>query len=492
MNNPTNTPEQGIFSVADVRAVDSAAIAGGISGIELMTRAAQFAVEIALSEYPKARCWQVLCGAGNNAGDGYLLAKLASEQGIDVSVRYVVSPDTLRGDARTAWQAAVGQGVPIAEYDGSLFAGAGLLIDALLGSGLDRKVSGRYAEVVSAINEHGAPCLALDIPTGLNGDSGNVMGVAVEAATTVTFVGRTTGLYWAAGPDHCGDVRFSSLGIPNKYYPQPRLRLADSHAIRAALPPRKQQAHKGDHGHVLIVGGGKGMPGAARLAGEAALRSGAGRVSVATHAGNTAAIVSQRPELMCHEITASDLAPLFDAATVIAVGPGLGTNAWAQAVFTAARATTKPQVLDADALNLLALAADRNEQRVLTPHPGEAARLLNCSASEVQADRLATLHALQERYAGTVILKGCGSLVSSGDGVPWLCPAGNPGMATAGMGDVLTGIVAGIMAQGATPDTAAVVATVVHALAGDSAAVRGQRGLLASDLLHELRPCLNP
>lgn len=492
MNNLTCTPEQGIFSVAAVRAVDSAAIADGISGYELMTRAARFAVQIARTEYPGAQCWQVLCGAGNNAGDGYLLARLASEQGIDVSVRYVVSPDTLRGDARNAWQAALEQGVSIAEYDGSLNADAGLLIDALLGSGLDRNVGGRFADAVNAINQHRAPCLALDIPTGLNGDSGDVMGVAVEAATTVCFVARKTGLYFLSGPDHCGDIRFSSLGIPHKHYPQPRIRHADEAAIRSALPLRHRQAHKGDYGHVLLVAGGKGMPGAARLAGEAALRTGAGRVSVATHPGNTAAIVSQRPELMCHEIAAADLAPLLNAATVIAVGPGLGTVAWSRAVFEAARAGSKPQVLDADALNLLASAADRNEQRVLTPHPGEAARLLNCSTAEVQADRCAALQALRERYAGTIILKGCASLISSGDGVPWLCPAGNPGMATAGMGDVLTGIVAGIMAQGATPDTAAVVATVVHALAGDSAARRGQRGLLASDLLHELRPWLNP
>ncbi|MCB1844545.1 MAG: NAD(P)H-hydrate epimerase, partial [Halioglobus sp.] len=331
-NNPSNRSANGIFSAAEVRAIDRAAIDAGIAGIELMSRAARFALDTALSEFPLAQRWQIVCGAGNNAGDGYLLAKLASHSGIDVSVAYLTEPDTLNGDARRAWQAAVLQGVPIVPFNGALRGDATLLVDAILGSGLTRAVEGRFAEAVRAINAHNAPCLALDIPTGLHGDSGKVLGVAVRAGITVCFVGRKNGLYFHDGPEECGRVRFSSLGIPPRYYPSPALRLADESLIRAALPVRKRQTNKGDYGHVLVIGGGQGMPGAVRLAGEAALRSGAGRVSIATCPQNSASVAGSRPELMCHEITrAKELAPLLDAATVVATGPGLGTGDWARA-----------------------------------------------------------------------------------------------------------------------------------------------------------------
>jgi NAD(P)H-hydrate epimerase len=241
-----------------------------------------------------------------------------------------------------------------------------------------------------------------------------------------------------------------------------------------------------------VIGGGPGMPGAARLAGEAALRAGAGLVTLAVHPDNTAA-VGARPECMCLGVRSpGDLAGALARATVVAVGPGLGQGAWAQGVYAAALASDKPLVVDADALNLLAAAPRVHDRWILTPHPGEAARLLGTDSASVQADRLAAARALRERLGGTIVLKGAGSIVLGESGVAQLCDRGNPGMAGGGMGDVLTGIVAGVLAQCRDPELAAVAGVFAHAQAGDLAARRGERGLLASDVLEQVRACVNP
>jgi NAD(P)H-hydrate epimerase len=234
------------------------------------------------------------------------------------------------------------------------------------------------------------------------------------------------------------------------------------------------------------------MPGAARLAAEAALRCGAGRVSVATHPDNTAVIPASRPELMCHGVNAKSLAGLLARASVVAIGPGLGSDDWSREVYAVACKVKVPLVVDADGLNLLAATPDKNSQRILTPHPGEAGRLLGSSAQSVQRDRRAALAELQKKFGGCVVLKGHRTLVSNRKGPPLMCIAGNPGMATAGMGDVLTGVVAAMLAQGLPLETAAAVAVEVHASAADAAATFGERGLLASDVLEELRPWVNP
>jgi NAD(P)H-hydrate epimerase len=258
------------------------------------------------------------------------------------------------------------------------------------------------------------------------------------------------------------------------------------------LPRRRRTAHKGDFGHVLVIGGGRGMPGAARLAGEAALRAGAGLVTLAVHPDN-AGIVATRPELMCVATrSAAELAAVFARATVVAVGPGLGQDDWARGLFDAAIASGRPLVVDADALNLLAAEPRALEHWVLTPHPGEAGRLLGTGSADVQADRLQAAHALQSRYGGVVVLKGAGSIVRDAADVPAICDRGNPGMAAGGMGDVLTGVIAGVAAQCADLGRAARAGVLVHAQAGDLAARRGERGMTASDVLEQVRPCVNP
>ncbi len=484
-----------IYSVAAVRETDRTTIEDhGVPGYTLMTRAGEAAVREAVAAFPDARRWQVICGAGNNGGDGYVVARLAALEGIAVSVLTLVDPDKLTGDAATAYGDFAAEGGVVLPYEGQLDSEATLLIDGILGSGLERAVGGRFAEAVAAINAHPASTVALDIPTGIHGDSGHVLGCAVQADLTVTFVGLKSGLFLAEAPNYCGIVRFAGLDIPDSYRDgiDVAFRRIDDATLRQALPKRPRASHKGDNGHVLIIGGGEGMPGAVRLAGEAALRTGAGLVSIATHPSHAAMIVASRPELMPHAIEKpADLDALLDKADVIAFGPGLGQSAWARALFERMVADGMPSVWDADALNLLAEVPTKAGNRVITPHPAEAGRLLGIPTADVQADRRAAVEGLAGRFGGTAVLKGAGTLVSATP-QPWLCTAGNPGMGTAGMGDVLTGVIAGLIGQGLEPGLAAAVGVEAHARAGDLAAGNGERGLVASDLFGGLRTVLNP
>ena len=485
-----------IYSVATVREMDRTAIEDlGIPGYTLMSRAGAAALCEAQRRYPDAGRWQIVCGAGNNAGDGYVLARLAASEGISVSVVALVDPVSLQGDAATAYGDFVAEGGVAAPWSGALDANVQLVVDGILGSGLERDLAGDFEAAVAAINAHPGNVLALDIPTGIHGDSGVMMGSAVRADLTVTFVGLKTGLFQGDGPTCCGDVVFAGLDIPadGREKSQAECRLIGDDALSTRLAPRRRTAHKGDFGHVLVVGGGAGMPGAVRLCAEAALRTGAGRVSIATDSGHSAIIVATRPELMSHGISgASELAPLLEKADVIAFGPGLGQSPWAAELVAALSADTRPSVWDADALNWLAESPARCDNRVITPHPGEAATLLGVATEDIQVNRPAALQNLQERFGGVVVLKGSGTMISAAAGVPWLCASGNPGMASPGMGDVLTGVIASLLAQGLTAEEAAAIGVEVHARAGDRAAATGERGLLASDLLSELRGVINP
>ncbi len=479
-----------------MREIDRTAIEDeGIPGYTLMTRAGAAAVRAARERFPDATRWQVVCGAGNNAGDGYVVARLAAQDGIVVSVLALVDPESLTGDAATAYGDFAAEGGVVMPWEGALDDEASLIVDALLGSGLEREVSGEFAKAVSAMNAHTAKVLALDIPTGVHGDTGQVMGTAVEADLTVTFVGLKAGLFAGEGAEHSGAIVFDGLDVPEHCRPHAEAlsRRISSRVLRRCLKRRPRGAHKGDFGHVLIIGGGEGMPGAVRLAGEAALRTGAGLVSVATHPSHAAVIVGSRPELMSHGIAGADsLAPLLERATAIAFGPGLGRSEWAQQLYAVVSELELPCVWDADALNLLAETPAKNERRIITPHPGEAARLLGDTTSAVQEDRPAALRSLQDKYGGVVVLKGANTLVTSKKQVPWLCTSGNPGMASPGMGDVLTGIVAALLAQGLGKEASAVVGVEAHARAGDLAARSGERGTIASDLIAELRSVVNP
>jgi len=485
-----------LYRAEQVRELDRLAIDYyGLSANALMATAGQVLFDEIRRNWPRLRSIAVLCGGGNNAGDGYVVARLARQAGMAVEVYQLMAPQHLKGAARHAWEEAEAAGVSMIGYDGQRIDGHELIIDALLGTGLSGEVSGLWAEAVNGINEAGSPVVAVDIPSGLCADSGRVLGCAVRAELTVTFIGLKRGLLTNEGPDHCGRLVFSDLHIPCEVYGHqlPAARRIDYRVLAPLLPARRRNAHKGDFGHVLVVGGEHGMSGAVRMAAEAAARVGAGLVSVATRQAHAAALSAARPELMCHGVEeASELEPLLQRASVVAVGPGLGLDAWGRAMLARILESHLPLVLDADALNLLAVEPLRHDKWVLTPHPGEAARLLGCSSEEIQADRFGAVAALEASFGGIVVLKGSGSLVLGGDGETALCSDGNPGMACGGMGDVLTGVIAGLIAQGHRLREAARLGVAMHAAAADAAAVEGERGMLASDLLVHLRHLANP
>lgn len=485
-----------LYDAAATRALDAAAIERcGIEGYTLMRRAGEAAYAALLARWPDTRRLAIVCGTGNNGGDGFVIAELAARAGIAVAVELVGEAGALGGDARRAFEALVAAGIEPRGGRGPL-AEADVVVDALLGTGLSRAPAGAHAEAIARMNACGRPVLAVDVPSGLDASTGHCPGAAVLAALTVSFIGLKQGLLTGDAPGCTGVLVFAGLEVPPEAYARvaATARAVDCDALAARLGRRPRTAHKGHHGHVLVVGGAPGYGGAARLCAEAAARTGAGLVSVATHPDHAATITRDRPEIMCHAVAdAADLRRVLARATVVALGPGLGTGAWSRALFAAARESRLPAVFDADALNLLAEDPVPSEIRVITPHPGEAARLLGCSSAEVQADRFAAVRELAQRYAGVVVLKGAGTLVHAPPALPCVVPYGNPGMGSGGMGDVLTGIVAALVAQGLPLPDAAALGASVHARAADRAAAQdGERGLLAGDLLVHVRRELNP
>lgn len=495
------TIENRIFSPAQVREMDRIAIEDlGVPGYTLMARAGQAAFDDARDDFPDARRWLVICGAGNNAGDGYVIARLARAAHLDVTVATLSDPDSLTGDAAQAWQDYRSMdshsGQAVTEFDTALLQDADLIVDAMFGTGLDRPLGGDFLTAVRALGQANKPVMSIDVPSGLNSATGEVMGAAVKATVTSTFVGLKQGFFLGAGPDHLGVVTLHDLEIPFAAVDgiAPTMRIFGPGDLRDLMPPRAATAHKGRFGHVLVIGGNNGMGGAARLAGEAALRAGAGLVSVASRPDTVGAIMAYRPELMCSGInTVDDLEPLIERASVIALGPGLGQDDWAKALFARILDCSQPKVLDADALNLLAGDPVRRDDWILTPHPGEAARLLDTGTAAVQSDRLSAVRGLVNRYGGVAVLKGRCTLIGCDGETPYVVDRGNAGMASAGMGDVLTGLIAGLVAQypGGLHRGAA-AAAYAHAVAGDLAASGGQRGLIATDLFSVLRGVLNP
>jgi NAD(P)H-hydrate epimerase len=461
-----------------------------------MARAAAASFELLQDLWPEVETIQVLCGTGNNGGDGYLIADLAHKRGIEVQVYQLGDAAKIGGDAKLAREQALANGVEEQAYVEGCLRLDGVVVDAMLGTGLGGDVREAYKDAIAEINASGAPVLAVDIPSGLCSDTGRVLGAAVVADVTVSFIGLKRGLFTLDAPDHTGAIQFTDLGVPPEAYEQVAAscqRLELEHLL-ARLPERRAGDHKGTFGTVLVAGGDYGMAGAAAMAAEAALRCGAGLVRAATRPEHVSALVARTPEVMARGVVSGqELQPMLDGVDVLVVGPGLGQSPWSEQLLQTATASGKPMVLDADGLNLLTrgqIVAERVRQNwVLTPHPGEAARLLDITTAEVQADRFAAATALQQRYGGVVILKGNGTVVAA-QGQLLLCDYGNPGMASGGMGDVLSGIIGGLMAQGLAPLEAAALAVCLHGAAADTAAEQGQRGLLATDLLAPMRALL--
>jgi len=489
-----------LYTARQVRELDRLAIEErGIAGIRLMKRAGRATLKALLARWPRPSTLTLYCGAGNNGGDGYIVAALARAAGIPVSVVAVAPLTKLAGDARLAYDFALREGVTVVGLAEAAPPAEGVIVDALLGTGLAGDVRGDFALAIAQINASGLPVVAVDIPSGLCADTGKVLGDAVLADVTVSFIGLKRGLFTGRGPVFSGQLIFDDLAVPGDIYPRVEAGVVrcDWPSLHRALPRRPADAHKGLFGHVMVVDGDTGFGGAAAMAAEAALKTGAGLVSVATRAGHVPAIIARCPEVMAVAVASGQqLEVLLDRPSVLVVGPGLGTSPWSEQLLQKALATGLPLVVDADALNILAagrVGKDADLSRaVLTPHPGEAARLLGCTAADIQADRFAAVGALAAKYRATVLLKGAGTLIASGDGDIALCPYGNPGMATGGMGDILSGVIGALLGQGLSPRAAAETGACLHALAGDDgAAQHGQIGLCASDLLPLLRRRLN-
>ncbi|MGL4858683.1 MAG: bifunctional ADP-dependent NAD(P)H-hydrate dehydratase/NAD(P)H-hydrate epimerase [Enterobacteriaceae bacterium] len=465
----------------------------GIAMTELMERAGSEVFHLCRRLYPQARHWLILCGKGNNGGDGFVVARLARQIGVQVTLVACQSNDPQPEEAQQAkarWLQMAGE---IISEQTPWPESVDLIIDALLGIGLNSAPRPPWSDLIARANAHSAPIVAIDIPSGLLADSGVALGEVICATHTQTVVALKPGLLTGQARDWVGQLHYADLGLAGwlqeKQAPVERL---DQTQLCQWLPRRRRCAHKGEFGRLLLIGGDIGYGGAIRLAGEAALRSGAGLVRVLTHPRHVSALLAARPELMVEACDDQVLSEALQWADTLVVGPGLGQRSWGRQIMEQVVLCTLPAVWDADALNMLSADGNKQHNRILTPHPGEAARLLKCTVAEIESDRLLSARRLVEMYGGIAVLKGAGTIITDGQKCA-IADVGNPGMGTGGMGDILSGIAGGLLAQKLPLYSAACAATVVHGAAADSvAAQQGERGMIATDLLTHLTHWLNP
>lgn len=521
--------ENQLYTADQIRELDNIAITvDGIPGLVLMRRAAEASAQKILEHWPDVSVVIVFCGSGNNAGDGYILAGLLSQRGVQVNVVAVGSTEKLGTDATEAFNFCQQSGVVWMTLDeieekhltdevspsADSVMDSTIVVDALLGIGITGEPRPDYVRAIHWINRMKFPVVALDIPTGLSADSGSFKGSCIKADMTISFVGWKRGTMTADGCEVVGELVLDTLGIANETLVKVkskvrRLNLTD---LLTRIPKRNRNAHKGTFGHLLVVGGDTSMPGAPTMAAEAALRSGSGLVTIATREGHRSAIISRLPEVMVKAVEKrDDLLQILEQVDAVVVGPGLGKGSWSRSLLEAVLGCDKPVVVDADGLNLLAEFenVEPRENWILTPHPGEAARLLQTDrpeldAAAIQSDRFAAIEALHQKFGGTILLKGAGTLIVSADALSLdsgkkeknkeirLCPYGNPGMATAGMGDVLSGVVGGLLAQKHQPGFASELGACLHSRAADICVdEHGEGGLMATDLIPVIRRLMN-
>lgn len=489
-----------LYSVAQIRAIESAALAAAAPGT-LMQRAGAAVARVALSKLSDITAETrllVAAGPGNNGGDALVAAALLAQQRLSVTVMLFADKNSLPGDAgealRQAKQSGVTFATSISEVSQSSWA---LAIDGMFGIGLTRPLQGPYAEMASLLNRLDCPVLAIDVPSGLDADTGSVVGpegIAVCADATLTFIGDKPGLHTLHGRDSAGEVITNDLDIDASLFPAPVARLNSPASFRHLPRPRLHASHKGSYGDLHVIGGADGMSGAVILAARMALMAGAGRV-YAGFAGTAPAYDSLHPELMCRQAEKLSL----DRGAIV-IGPGLGMSRDANDLLGNALSSSLPLVIDADGLNLIAAEAplqtrlaQRSAPTLLTPHPLESARLLQTNVDVIQADRLGAANAIAQRYHCTVILKGSGSIIARPDELAVINNTGNAALATAGSGDVLAGLCGGLLAQSWPVWECALAATWLHGYAADEmvSAGTGPMGATASELLPWIRIALN-
>lgn len=486
-----------LYNAQQIREFESIAIEKcKMPASELMRRAGEAAFKVSLEYWPCAKKIAVLCGNGNNGGDGYVFARVAHQAGLGVAVFCTTEPHLLKGEAKKAALSCQKANVKIETFHKNCLDGFDVIVDALLGIGASGDVKGPIRESIEAINNSKLPVLALDVPSGLDVNTGDMLGVSVNADVTVTFIALKQGLFTGFGKGVCGIVKCSDLGIPKEIFhntKKPAVQLLSLPHLMKELPQRGRLAHKGDCGHVLVVGGDYGMAGAVRMASEAAARVGAGLVTVATRREHVQIVSANRPEIMCYGVNdARDMESLLSKASVVVIGPGLGHSSWSIDLFDACLSAEKPMIVDADALNILSKNPTKRANWILTPHPGEAACLLNSSSKGVQENRFKAICDLNTTYGGVSVLKGSGTLICEHGGNTYVCPFGNPGMASGGMGDILSGVIGGFVAQGFGVAYASRLGVALHSASADLVVnENGERGLLAMDLLPYIRKLLN-
>jgi len=496
-----------LYTASETRKIDNLAIKEkGISGYSLMQMAAEFTLDVILREFSPVEELIIFCSKGKNSGDGFLLGSFAKEFGLEVTIVMSNTSNVIKGVSRKAFEEMKDAKVKIIStksVEKLKVSNKTVIVDALIGTGLKGNLRKNIKESILALNKLGVklPVLSLDIPSGVNPDTGDADDIAVYADITATFVAQKRGCFTSVGKKFSGEIIYSDLEIPKNLFSKitSTSYVVDYENSISKAVYREQDAHKGHFGNVVIVGGDRGLGGAGLLSSRAAVYSGAGLTSLVTRPEHVSASLVSCPEVMVKGVdSGQDIEEHLVKPDVIAIGPGLGQSAWSeqmiQRVFWEAEKRDVSVIMDADALNLLTklkLSSNLPKRLILTPHPGEAARLLNTSVAVIESNRFSAAAKIQKKFNATVVLKGSGTVIchKSGGTQKWgICDSGNPGMATGGMGDVLTGIIAGLLAQGLTLKEAAEAGVDIHAKAADQASLEfGEAGLTSSDVINELK-----
>ena len=496
-----------LYTASETRKIDNLAVKEkGVSGYSLMQMAAEFTLDVILREFSPVEELIIFCSKGKNSGDGFLLGSFAKEFGLEVTIVMSNTSNVIKGVSRKAFEEMKDAKVKIIStksVEKLKVSNKTVIVDALIGTGLKGNLRKNIKESILALNKLGVklPVLSLDIPSGVNPDTGDADDIAVYADITATFVAQKRGCFTSVGKKFSGEIIYSDLEIPKNLFSKitSTSYVVDYEDSISKVVYREQDAHKGHFGNVVIVGGDRGLGGAGLLSSRAAVYSGAGLTSLVTRPEHVSASLVSCPEVMVKGVdSGQDLEEYLVKPDVIAIGPGLGQSAWSeqmiQRVFWEAEKRDVSVIMDADALNLLTklkLSSNLPKRLILTPHPGEAARLLNTSVAVIESNRFSAAAKIQKKFNATVVLKGSGTVIchKSGGTQKWgICDSGNPGMATGGMGDVLTGIIAGLLAQGLTLKEAAEAGVDLHAKAADQASLEfGEAGLTSSDVINELK-----
>jgi hydroxyethylthiazole kinase-like uncharacterized protein yjeF len=504
--------EQPLFRADEIKKIEqSSAKSRNIELYQIMELAGLAAWQSIETHWRDAEKISIVCGKGNNAGDGFVLAKIAAARGKTVQVLLVDEKTEHKGDAQVAYQAMIAEGIKPIQFQAASLKSQDLIVDAILGTGLKGPLKENFQQTIESINtqvesesllqaESSVEVFSLDIPSGLESNTGQVNPIAIRAARTLTFIALKPGMVTGDARAYCGVIDLAELDVTADCKQQfsAQAWIDDADALIESLPQRSNISHKGDHGHLLLIGGDYGFGGAILMSAMAAGRCGAGRLTILTRDAHVAPILTQCPEAMIRSVSGANdpaLSAILQNTDAVVIGPGLGQEPWAQGLLKVICATELPLLLDADALNILAATTDSKQYKksnwVITPHPGEAGRLLNVEASQIEQDRYQAVDLLQNKYSAVVVLKGAGTLIEDYDNQITVCNEGNPGMASAGMGDILSGIIGTLLAQGIEVSLAARIGVALHARAGDLAAMNGQKGLMATDLISPLRMLVN-